>query len=267
MLIMRLLLTRRWVALSVVAVMMAIACLGLGRWQFSRSYRTVDGYTQESAAVPLDALDSAAHPLSAAVANRQVTVSGTFDASHQRLLRGHVVGGGSVFWVVTPLRRPDGTAVEVVRGWVAVPDAAITLAPSAAVQLTGRIRPLDPTVSSASVIANGAVDAALVRQLPYPIVAGYILRTAQLPPDPLSLQPVPSSPPAGRVGLRQWHLLNAFYSVQWWFFAAIIGLFWLRLFAAELVHGRASSEGELTISRDLSSLGEGRRPASEPQPG
>jgi cytochrome oxidase assembly protein ShyY1 len=52
----RLLLTRRWVGLTLLALVMVVAFAGLGQWQFERSYRTTDGFSDEPAAVPLGSI-------------------------------------------------------------------------------------------------------------------------------------------------------------------------------------------------------------------
>jgi len=239
---MRLLGTRRWVGLSVLALVLIAACGWLGNWQYSRTYRPADGYSQEPAAVPLDSVDSAEHPLTPAVTNRQVIASGTYDFSHQRLVAGHTVGGAAVLWVVTPLRLSDGSAVEVVRGWLSAADAAIAAAPVQTVQVTGRIRRLEPTPATSIPLSSGdaaAIDTDLVRQLPYSVRAGFLVRTAQSPPDPLSLQPVPSQPPRAATGATEFHLLNAAYTTQWWLFAIMIAIVWQRLFRSDLAAMRA----------------------------
>jgi hypothetical protein len=237
----RLLSSRRWVTLTCVAVVLVIACVLLGRWQYGRSYRPVDGYSQEPAAVSLDSVDSAAHPLTAAATDRQVLLSGRYDAGQQRLIAGHVLDGTPVLWVITPLSLPDGSVVEVVRGWMSSADRQLEVPPASPVQVTGRIRPLQPPPSGAETAAPGyanAIDATLLRQLPNPTRNGYVIRTAQTPPDPLSLQPVPSQAPLAPKGAKQFHLLSAFYTAQWWLFAVLILGAWQRLFSAELAEKR-----------------------------
>ncbi len=222
--------------LTVGAVLLVAACGLLGRWQYARSYRPADGYTQEPAPVPIAALDSAQHPLTPVVINRQVTLSGTFDASQQRLIAGRTLGGAAVLWVVTPLRMSGGGAVEVLRGWLSHADSVLATPPTAPVQVIGRIRALEPAPASAGPLAPGeaaAIDPALLRQLPYPALAAYVVRTAQLPPDPLSLQPVPSQPPPSPPGAKKLYVLNAFYAIQWWIFALLVLYTWQRLFSAE----------------------------------
>jgi cytochrome oxidase assembly protein ShyY1 len=237
----RLLSGRRWVTLTCIAVVLVIACALLGRWQYGRSYRPVDGYSQEPAAVSLDSVDSPAHPLAAAVTDRQVLLSGRYDAGQQRLIAGHILDGTPVLWVVTPLSLSDGSEIEVVRGWMSSADPELEAPPESRVDVTGRILPLQPSPPGAATAAPGyaiAIDASLLHQLPNATRDGYVVRTAQTPPDPLSLQPVPSQAPRAPQGAKQFHLLSAFYTVQWWLFAVLILVAWQRLFTAELAEKR-----------------------------
>ena len=231
--------TGRWVTLSLVALILVAACALLGRWQYGRSYRPSDSYSQEPAAVSLDSVDSAAHALTAAVINRQVIMTGRYDAGGQRLIAGHTLEGAPVLWVVTPLRLTDGSAIEVVRGWLSREDSALATPTDSVVRVTGRIRPLQPSVGSATAPGYAdAIDASLLRQLGYPARDGYVVRTAQVAPDPLSLQPVPSQAPPGRPGAKQFYLQNAVYTVQWWVFALLIPLIWFHLFRMDLIARR-----------------------------
>ncbi len=63
------------------------------------------------------------------------------------------------------------------------------------------------------------------------LAAGYLIRTAQSPPDPLSLQPVPSAPPHVHAP-KQFHLQNAIYVVQWYLLAIIAVVTWWRFLRA-----------------------------------
>ena len=71
--------------------------------------------------------------------------------------------------------------------------------------------------------------------------SGYLLRTAQAPPDPLSLQPVPSRPLSTAGGAKELHLQNAVYTSQWWIFAVLVVVYWWRLLRDE--RARPSAAG------------------------
>ncbi len=216
----RLLLTRRWVGLTLLALVFVVAFGWLGDWQLARTYRVSDGYSQEPPAAALDTLDPRGATLASSDVGRLASVTGTYDAAHQQLVQGKVLDGAPVLWVLTPLRLADGSTVEIVRGWAAHDETALTAPPPGTVQVTGRLEPADNSV------ADGPTDR-----------SGYLLRTAQTPPDPLSLQPVPSQPVHTTGGAKEFHLQNAVYTVQWWVFAVLVVVFWVRLLRDERRNG------------------------------
>jgi cytochrome oxidase assembly protein ShyY1 len=200
--------------LTITALFLVVAFVLLGRWQLSRVYRSVDGYSAEPAAVPFATLVPAGAAVPTAAISRQVSLSGHFLATGQVVVPGHTLGGQAVSWVVTPLVTSDGTEVPVVRGWVAANDSALTTPPAGVVTVTARLEP-------GAVLPAGTTHA----------WSGYVIRTAQAPPDPLSLQPVPASPPHVTAP-AQFHLQNAIYVVQWFLLAVIAIIMWWRFLRA-----------------------------------
>ncbi len=228
----RLLFTPRWLALTVVAVLLLVAFVLLGRWQWQRTFRAPDGWSDEPAAVALASLDPTGVPLPSGAVARQVLAVGSYDSAHQLLVAGQRLSGQSVYWVLTPLRLADGSMVEVVRGWVTGSQDPLVAAPTGQVQVTGRLRP-DDAAHSAAGLPRGQVrtiDAALAADLGGPVHDGYLIRTAQSPPDPLSLQPVPTpAPPPSSPPPRQFHLQNFLYTLQWNILAIAVVVMWWRL--------------------------------------
>ncbi len=204
---------------TVVALILVVAFILLGRWQWHRTYRPVDGYSAEPAAISLETLVPAGTPIPATAVARQVTVTGDYDPAGQVIVPGHSLSGQAVSWVVTPLVTADKTEVLVVRGWIGATGAALTTPPTSPVSVTGRIEIGD-------VLTYWNESAA-----PPALPSGYLIRTAQSPPDPLSLQPVPSAPPHDRAP-KQFHLQNAIYVVQWYLLAVIAVVAWWRFLRA-----------------------------------
>jgi surfeit locus 1 family protein len=203
--------------MALVALVIVVACLLLGRWQLGRVYRPSSGYLAEPAAVQLTTLVPMGDPIPQAVIGRQVTVFGRYVRAGQVVVPGHVVGGQPVSWVVTPLLMPDRTEVLVVRGWVGPGARALAAPPARRVTVTGRIED-GVVLPPASPATHG----------PIRLHAGYLIRTAQSPPDPLSLQPAPAAGPATDQP-REFHLQNAVYVVQWFLLALVVIVSWWRL--------------------------------------
>ena len=194
----------RW--LTITSVALAILFALLGRWQGGRVFRPVDGYSAEPAAVAVNTLIPSGTPASDKLFGRQATVSGTYSAGSQRLVGGKSVGGAPAIWVVTTLRSDGGREFYIVRGWTTTTDAALIAPPPGEVMITARIEP------------GSQVG-----------LAGFILiRTAQDPPDPLSLQPVVVAAPV-QAQPRLFHLQNAIYVVQWFLLVLFVAIAWWRL--------------------------------------
>lgn len=212
---------QRPLGLTLSAALLMVLFALLGYWQWGRVFRPVDGFVAEPTTVALDSLIPAGSPVPAADEARQVAATGTY-TGQQQVISGRRVDGASAEWVVSTLRLGDGTRLLVVRGWLAPGQQSLAAVPSGSVTVTGRIEPGKPAGSSLSAIR---------------LRSGYLIRTAQVPPDPLSLQPVPSSPPTER-SPASFHLQNAIYVVQWFLLVGFVAIAWWRL--------RRRPEAELT---------------------
>jgi cytochrome oxidase assembly protein ShyY1 len=219
-------------AWTAVVVLLVLAFVLLGRWQWRRTYRPVDGYSAEPAAVSLAALVPAGTAIPTGAVARQVTVAGNYVTGGQEIVPGHSLSGQAVSWVVTPLALANKTEVLVVRGWIDATGAALATPPTSPVSVTGRIELGDVFTSGTKTAAQSA------------LASGYLIRTAQSPPDPLSLQPVPSAPPPNRAP-TQFHLQNAIYVVQWYLLAIIALATWGRILWTSRQTRPADDQGPL----------------------
>jgi cytochrome oxidase assembly protein ShyY1 len=206
----------RTLGLTLTALPLIVTFALLGNWQSGRVYRPVDGYWAEPTTVPLNTVVQAGSQVPTGVVARQVVVSGSYHSTGQSVIGGQVVGGAPVSYVVDELLMSDRTAVLVLRGWVVNGELALAALPTGSVQVTGRIQ------SGSSWLGSMKAPTG------YSLRSGYLVRTAQPPPDPLSLQPVPTDPPASHAE-TQFHLQNAIYVVQWYLLVGIVILAWWRL--------------------------------------
>ena len=120
---------RQTIGLWLLAILFAVACVGLGWWQLDR-YQDKHARSQlieqnyDAAPVPLsELLPSAGAPLDPALQWRQVEAIGTYDAAHTVLVRNRPHRAGSNdptdgYEVLVPLRLDDGSALLVDRGWL-----------------------------------------------------------------------------------------------------------------------------------------------------
>jgi cytochrome oxidase assembly protein ShyY1 len=237
----------RWLALLALVLVAAAVMARLGEWQLGRAREQGErDRLREAAArpvVPVTSLLPARTVFPAAAADRRVTAQGRWDAARQVLVPGRSLDGTTGFWVLTPLRLPDGSAVPVVRGWTADPgDARAAGAadpaalPAGDVTVQGVLEPSEPAdglrPGDVSGMPAGQVPLVsaplLVQRWPYPLLTGYVVQTASTPAPAATagarLRPVP--PPAPRAGVA-WQNLS--YALQWWLFSLFGFFFWYRL--------------------------------------
>jgi cytochrome oxidase assembly protein ShyY1 len=224
----------RWLASLVVVLVASSGMAALGSWQLDRAHeRSADAVRERQSAAPRELPQAlrARQTFPGALVDAPVTARGSWDLQGQLLVAGREHDGIAGFWVLTPFVLQDGSAVPVVRGWVADPGDAGPAAAEGPVTLRGVLRPAegpparvpgDEGALPAGQIA--AVDVAdLVKRWPRPLLTGYVVAT-----DPRTVAGlVPVDPVAQAEGGLA--LQNLSYALQWWIFAAVGLLFWWRL--------------------------------------
>lgn len=146
---------RELAALLAIAVVFAIACVFLGRWQYHRFQSKYDadhlvGRNYRAAPVALDRLLPAGGALPGSAVWRSVSVSGSYDGSGQVLVRNRPLDGAYGYEVLVPfVPAGGGAALLVDRGWVPngqtsdAPDQ-VPAPPSGVVTVTAHLLPTEP---------------------------------------------------------------------------------------------------------------------------
>jgi cytochrome oxidase assembly protein ShyY1 len=234
--VLRTLLTPRYVALTALMAIVALACCGFGSWQIARLAQKSDWNTElranaHAAPVPLNGfvplLSSGAHPSTHHIQFHAVTATGTFDAAHVQLVREATVDNNSGFYVLTPFDTADGTLL-VVRGFIAIPVSSATVPaapppPSGQLTIQARIQPAETKNDGAARLTASQVESI------NPVEQGGRLGRDMfdaygelLPGQPGvgSLTPIPfpdlSNPAGGAIEPQ--HLA---YIIQWYLFALL----------------------------------------------
>ena len=230
----RLALTPRWLIGAFVLLVLMVAAVFLGRWQWDRTMSILDAERAAAAQpAPLGEVlagwtDPAALPSEAI--GRPVTVTGQYDADEQVIVTSRSLGDRPGVWVVTGLRADDGTVVAVLRGWLPSASAPGVEPPSGPVTVTGVLQPdeafyADAPSAEGSVVAIASTR--LAEQWQQPLLPGFVVLTDQEPPAAPAPVPVP---PTVQTADVPFPLQNFFYAFQWWIFAAfglVVYLRWL----------------------------------------
>ncbi len=234
----RLMLSRRWWATSLLVLVGIGVTVCMGIWQVNR-YRQnkslADHLNAMQAASPL--LLDGGNPLPglATMEYRSVHATGTFDFTHQVAIRNQIWlqswGADMGYHLVTPLVFSDGSAVLVDRGWIPLkynsPSAWHEFDVSGLVTVTGIIRlpalsriggQADPTLAigqSSQDFWNIVNLERLQSQIPYPILPIYIQQAPVLGDSnpPYKALSVPDLNPAGT---------NVGFAAMWFGFTGLL---------------------------------------------
>jgi len=234
----RSLLRTRRIGLTLVAIVVAGACIGLGLWQLDRlegrrafNERYAAGLA--AAPAPLEDLLGSGDPL----AYRRAIATGRYDPGHEVILYGRTLDGRAGNHVLTPLVLEDGRAIIVDRGWVPFemdePPVAEAAPPDGEVEVLGPLFADQP--GGAGEVQEGedrvttvrSVDLeAIALDVPYELLPWFIQLQRQSPTA--GELPVPAPPPE----LNEGPHLN--YALQWFAFAAIAAIGYVILVRREL---------------------------------
>ena len=236
----------RWVALTIVVVLVSLLFARLGLWQWHRAqakWRLNDAIATRAHEAPVPAQDviSAGQEPGKAQEWRVVTAAGSYDTAHTVLRRDQTLNGARGYDVLVPLVTNAKSTLLVDRGFVPAPDTGgvsaspqIPAPPSGTVTVTGLVR--RPSHSplrvdrTAAIPSIRAVDAVRISQAGLlgsgvSVLDGYLMRVAE--------RPAPVSTPASPDLPQQDVGLNLAYMVQWWLFIVIAVVGWYILLRRE----------------------------------
>ncbi|MBT2418425.1 SURF1 family protein [Streptomyces sp. ISL-22] len=237
----RFLLSRQWVILTLVALLLIPTMIRLGFWQMHR-YEERSARNQlvadalNAKPVPVEKLTSPGHTVTTGQRYRTVTAVGHFDTDREVVVRRRVNADEEVgFHVLTPFVLTDGKVLLVNRGWIPADGPSQTAfpkvpaPPSGRITVTGRLMPDETTEASGIKNLKGLPDRQVMlinseqeaRRLDAQVLGGYIAQTA---PEPKGDTPEL----IGRPGDEN-APLNYAYAIQWWLFAAGVPLGWVIL--------------------------------------
>ncbi|MFD6419753.1 SURF1 family protein [Streptomyces sp. NPDC060194] len=242
----RFLLSRQWVILTLIGLVLMPVMYELGLWQYHRHVHKVAqnaliAGNLNADPVPVGKLTSPGHEVPRSDFWRRVEATGTWDTAHETVVRRRTDADDKVgFHVLTPLRLDDGRYLLVNRGWVDSPARQtdfpkVPPPPSGTVTVTGRLM-ADETTASTGIkdlgglpdrqvmLINGAQQAKLIGVGQDRLLGGYLEQSGPVTKSPEQIPPPDSS------GIGP-HMA---YAVQWWLFVAAVPVGWVILVRREL---------------------------------
>jgi cytochrome oxidase assembly protein ShyY1 len=251
----RFLLSRQWVILTLVALVLIPTMIRLGIWQMhryeertARNQLVSDALSAEP--VPVERMTSPGHTVTTDERYRNVTAKGSFDTDDEVVVRRRTNSDDEVgYHVLTPFVLTDGKVLLVNRGWIPANGPSqtafpkIPAPPGGEITVTGRLMPDETTAASGIKNLKGLPDRQIMlinseqeaRRLDAQVLGGYIAQTAPAPKgDTPELVGRPGNEDAA---------LNYAYAIQWWLFAAGVPVGWVVLVRREL-RDRREAEAE-----------------------
>lgn len=247
-------LTRRWIAVHLMTLVIIGVCLSMAFWQLGRlqDRRAENARLAEQTKRPAADLDSllpgaaASGRESDGAEFRRTRVRGRFDPGEQVILQSRSYKSRQGNHLLTPLVLPSGDAILVDRGWVPLPtnDAVLdeSRAPDAEVTVQGVLLPTekkgflgvsDPPPGDVTATPRVDLDR-LADQLPYPLYPVYLRLESQEPSNTADLpEPVPIPKPSEGPHRE--------YAVQWALFAATALVVYLGLIRRDISRRRAEA--------------------------
>ena len=156
----RFLLSRQWVILTLIALLLIPTMIRLGFWQMhryeertARNQLVTDALAAEP--VPVEKLTGPGHTVTSAERYRTVTAKGRFDTEDEVVVRRRTNSDDEVgYHVLTPFVLDDGKVLLVNRGWVPSDRTSLTAFPEipapprGETTVTGRLMPDETTSAS-----------------------------------------------------------------------------------------------------------------------
>ena len=227
---------------TALTVLLCVAFFFLGRWQWNRGELRQAEYDRFAAGAE-QVIPLGSRGVDQVQRFQRVSVVGHLDPDHQFLLDNRSYQGRPGFEVLTPLRREDGRAVMVDRGWVPFSGRrdslpGVALEGHDVVTVVGRVDNL-PVPGLASGRAAPDPQARWPKITAFPSMAQLSAALGvPLEPQIILLDPkeadgyVRDWHPPGMEPIRHWS-----YAVQWWSFAVVLFVLWAGLSLRKVAPG------------------------------
>ncbi|MEV6513026.1 SURF1 family protein [Streptomyces sp. NPDC051642] len=229
----RFLMSRQWVILALITLLLIPTMIRLGIWQMHR-YEMRSARNQlvtnalHAKPVPVETISTPGHAVTRTEKYRTVTATGTFETSKEVVVRRRTNDDDEVgFHVLTPFVLTDGKVVLINRGWIPATGVQtafpkIPAPPSGRTTITGRLMADETTAASGIKDIKGLPDRQIMlinseeqaKRLNARVLGGYVEQTA---PEPKGDTPEQISDPG-----KEDAPLNYAYMIQWWLFAAAV---------------------------------------------
>jgi surfeit locus 1 family protein len=236
----------RYWGTHLLALVLVATAAGLGYWQLTawQAHRDAEATDlTHAAAQPLDDVIGPDDPFPGTKVGQPVSLAGTWVPGGTVYVSGREHDGVDGYWVVTPVAvdGAGGSALPVVRGWIADPEDAPP-SPTGAAELTAWLQPPEGTGETDDDPTDDVLPqlriADLVQHVDQDLYGAY--GVAQRPGPGLEQGSLEQLPDVGAfTGLR-----NLLYALEWWFFGLFAAFIWWRWVTDTTAEEAAAEEAD-----------------------
>ena len=258
------LLTPKWIALTIIAILLQPAFYELSQWQWRRLHQreTYNANILNNEKLNIVALKAVIGKSDSQTRNpsikptlewRRITVKGVWDSSNQVLVRKQSYESNLGFWVITPITDQEGNTILVNRGWIAANGSATTspiVQPlsNKQVEIIGRVRIVSPRNNpKPNDLPNGQVDRIVPTEIvnSRPVVSNAYLELIATTPKPKFSDLSLIQPPEISEGPHR------SYALQWIFFAIMTVIGYTILVRKEIQTIKENAEKQRKANKDV----------------
>ena len=224
----RVVFTPRWFGLTILALVIVIAFIFFGRWQWQRTNDILAAERLAAAQpVAVETITDTDGELVAESIGRPVTAIGRYDPNRQVSVTNRGLNGVSGVWIVTALTLDDSTLVPVIRGWLPNSATPGVEPPAERIEIDGVLTPFETFYAAAEAGTEiAAISEDVIRQSWGSNTRNaVIVLQSQNPVTTPAPTPVPPTVTTADVPFP-WQ--NFFYAFQWWVFAGFVVVVWAR---------------------------------------
>jgi cytochrome oxidase assembly protein ShyY1 len=246
------LLAPRYWGAHLLMVLAVAASVALGLWQYDAwgAGRAAEARDLSQAAPrPVDQVIGADDPFPGEDLGRPVTLRGEWLGAGTLYVADRQLDGKRGYWVVTPVL-VGSSAMPVVRGWSAQPDAPV---PDGEVEVEGWLQASEGSNArdenpQDDVIPEMRIPS-IVEHVDADLYSAYVVASTTSPPTDQGLVPVtPDSVPEVS---NATHLRNLLYAFQWWIFGGFSIYIWVRWCRDTMERSRAGTVEEERVASSL----------------
>jgi len=221
----------RWIALTLLLLILIYLFIRLSNWQFDRYDQRVLRNESTNVALSLapKKIDSVSQ-MSDLKQWEKIELTGSYLSDQSKLVRKQYLENNLGFWVITPFKIQNGENILVNRGWIPIGSSAssnqsIPLAPVGTVNLEGYLQPFNESITQPKDLPLNQVNTIDYKYFESEIANNFYVQLSKSSPmdNQVAIIPLPELSNGPHFS----------YAIQWILFALLLPIGWYVLLKNE----------------------------------